>query len=78
MIKLITITSIALILTACSGETAQSVLSENELRTEIAKCNNIRSPSNFKGMACQNFQKECEKRVKKDDRRRDCTIPDWS
>ncbi len=58
--------------TACGPLTEIAALSESELRSELTECAAIANPSNSKTIACQNFRRECEKRVKRDGRYRDC------
>ena len=59
-------------ITACGPMTKIAALSESELRAELTECHNIANPSNSKAIGCQNFKRECEKRVKDDGRYRDC------
>jgi hypothetical protein len=42
------------------------------LRAELNECNNIARPSNSKAIACQNFRHECETRMDRDGKYRDC------
>lgn len=57
-----------LALSACGPMTKIAALSDTELRTELAECHSIANPSNSKAIGCQNFKRECEKRVKQDGR----------
>ena len=61
-----------LALGGCGPMTKIAALSEAELRAELAECHSIANPSNSKAIGCQNFKRECEKRVKQDNRYRDC------
>ena len=58
--------------TGCGPMGSMAGLAENELRRELAECAAIASPSNAKAIACQNFQRECERRVKDDGMQRNC------
>lgn len=59
-------------LTACGPLTEIAALSDSDLRAELTQCHAIPNPSNSKAIACQNFTRECEKRVKQDGKYRDC------
>lgn len=63
---------LVLFLWACGPLTEIAALSESELRAELAECASIANKSNSKTIACQNFVRECEKRVKQDGRYRAC------
>ncbi|NKB31632.1 MAG: hypothetical protein GKR91_00845 [Pseudomonadales bacterium] len=65
-------TAVLLFLIACGPLTEIAALSDSELRSEMAQCHAIPNPSNSKAIACQNFTRECEKRVKKDGKYRNC------
>lgn len=60
------------ILAACGPIGKQAALSERELRAELTQCTNIKNPSNFKAISCQGFVHECEKRMKRDGKYRNC------
>ena len=68
--------SLSLVLTlpliACGPMTKIAGMSDAELRAEMAECHNIANPSNSKAISCQNFKRECEKRVRDDGRYREC------
>lgn len=57
---------------ACSPRGKLASLSESDLRAELSECNNIANPSNSKAIACQNFRRECESRMDRDGKYRDC------
>jgi len=59
-------------LIACGPLTEIAAMSDSELRSELAQCHAIPNPSNSKAIACQNFTRECEKRVRNDGKYRDC------
>lgn len=62
----------AIIVAACGPLTEIAALSDSDLRAELVQCHAIPNPSNSKAIACQNFTRECEKRVKQDGKYRDC------
>lgn len=61
-----------LLLAACGPRGRLASLDESVLRAELNECNNIARPSNSKAIACQNFRHECETRMDRDGKYRDC------
>ncbi|MDA0688566.1 MAG: hypothetical protein O2948_07960 [Proteobacteria bacterium] len=61
-----------LLVAACGPQGKFASLSESDLRAELSECNNIAKPSNSKAVACQNFRHECESRMDRDGKYRDC------
>lgn len=61
-----------LLVIACGPKGKFASLSESDLRAELNECNNIANPSNSKAIACQNFRHECESRMNRDGKYRDC------
>jgi|APSaa5957512493_1039668.scaffolds.fasta_scaffold147591_2 hypothetical protein len=63
---------VLVLLSSCGPLTKIGAMSEPELRSELTQCAAIPNPSNSKAIACQNFNRECEKRVNRDGKFRDC------
>ena len=64
--------AVVLLLAACGPMGKHAMLSESELSAELTECRNIANPSNSKAIACQNFRHECESRMDRDGKYRDC------
>ena len=60
------------LLSACLPGGRLGQLSETELHRELSECRIIRNQSTSKGVACGNYGRECERRVKRDGKYRDC------
>jgi len=65
-------TAMVLMLSGCGPLTEIATMSDADLRGELTQCHAIPNPLNSKAVACQNFTRECEKRVKKEGKYRDC------
>ncbi len=63
---------LGLLVSGCGPSGQFTALSEAELRAELTACNNIANPSNRKAIACGNFRRECESRMERDGKFRNC------
>lgn len=63
---------LALFTSSCGPSGQFTGLTESQLRAELTACNNIANPSNRKAIACGNYRHECESRMERDGKFRDC------